>query len=115
MNMIPVKFLCRQHLFEEHNSIHLVKGMLKKGSVLGKLKTHGLFDPSRAIPRHKELADEMMERGYTHNSILDKFPNDEKVEIDSFKNLKLLARCSGCRARMVEHGDHEIQVFLLEN
>ena len=72
---IAPKVLCRQHLLGEHREIHAIWSIItknKKGYInhpetirwKGKLKA--------LYKRHEDIVKEMINRGYNHNSPLDK-------------------------------------------
>ena len=89
--------------------MHMFLGALKKGtSVDGYLKNN-LFEPRSLYQRHKDLADEMIKRGYNHKSplyeidctwILDLPQEQQYWEINRNEALKdLLDRCPECRSK----------------
>jgi len=100
--MVDPKIMCKNHLLGEHSEIHLfvwninaghsVKGYIDKGL----LETHNLYN------RHEELAHELRQRGYKHNSELDgKWKMAKNAgSIDREKSLRdLIERCAKCRER----------------
>ncbi len=79
--------LCKNHLLGEHRELHAIwavitgnkKGYSKHPETLrwkGKLKAMYL--------RHEELVEEMHNRGYKHNSPLDKIQATGKSKQDTF-------------------------------
>ena len=107
MWMVNPKLLCRKHLLGEHGEIHKHRhNFVKKHNMTG--RAHQI-DPTKMEERHDELALEMLERGYNHNSpyeqpdisYLPKMP-----EVDIAFNIKdLCERCPDCRKR-VEDNPH---------
>ena len=103
------KILCQKHLCGEHLEMHMFIGTLrKKLKVDGYLKNN-LLQPRYLFQRHEELANEMKNRGYKHNStiteidcscILNLSNEQQYWEINKELALKdLLDRCPECRNR----------------
>lgn len=66
MWMVNPKTLCRKHLLGEHGEIHKHRHNFVKGhSIEGR---RGQIDPVNMGTRHDELAEEMVRRGFNHNS-----------------------------------------------
>jgi len=62
--------MCRKHLLGEHVELHMLVGALRKGiSLYGYIK-NDLIEPSMIFFRHKQIAEEMVDRGYNHKSPL---------------------------------------------
>ncbi len=85
---ISPQILCRNHLLGEHRELHAIWTILTKG------KTGYSFHPETLrwagkLPalyiRHEELVREMKNRGYNHNS-----PLDKKHAIGSRKQTKFV-------------------------
>ena len=71
MWMIKPELLCKQHLLGEHFEIHTAIGNLRSGgSWTRNLTLKGFLEPQNALERHKELVDEMIKRGWKHDSEL---------------------------------------------
>jgi hypothetical protein len=66
MWMVDVKTLCRKHLLGEHSEIHKHRHNFVKGHKMEGRKTQ--IEPQSMGTRHNELAQEMIRRGYKHNS-----------------------------------------------
>ena len=102
MWMIDPSLMCRQHLLGEHNELHMLAGCLRLGrSILGYAR-RGLVDATAVAVRHRELAAEMLRRGFQHHSPLDVVAPvpEEPGQVDPNRSLKeLLSRCSRCRER----------------
>jgi hypothetical protein len=90
--MIDPKLLCRKHLLGEHGEIHKHRhSFVKKHSIFGRI---GQIEPESMQSRHDELAIEMVNRGYKHNSPyiqpdLSYLPDDQryaKVDVNVSKN-----------------------------
>ena len=101
--MVDPKIMCRQHLLGKHNECHMFMGCLRKGrSIEGYIKK-GQVEVHNIIKRHDELADEMEERGYNHNSLL--IDNDVLYDAGSVNEaanvLELAERCEKCRERIM--------------
>jgi hypothetical protein len=105
MWLLPAEVLCRNHLLGEHNELHKLAGcILKNKSLKGYLyKGHLTTDPAVITQRHQELVDEMLARGYNHNSPLPNLPNNypHVNKIDVLHNYEdLVSRCEECRTRI---------------
>ena len=69
MWMIDPKLLCRKHLLGEHSEIHKHKHNFEKHhSIAGRIFPIVLIEPQNMQQRHDELVEEMLRRGYNHNS-----------------------------------------------
>jgi hypothetical protein len=104
---IPPEKLCRRHLLGEHAELHGIwtiitedrKGYANHPEVLrwrGKLKA--LYN------KHQRIVDELLERGYRHNSPLDPELATGAEEQDTFvdspeKQVRIL-RSKGCDCRV---------------
>jgi len=104
--MVNPKILCRKHLLGEHVETHMFVGSIKKDHKMDGYITGGLLDVGKLSSRHDELAKEMIDRGYKHNSPIDQLgkkliTSDRKINIE--ENLKdLRNRCGECK-RLQEH------------
>lgn len=100
---IHPKHLCRQHLLGEHRELHAVWTVLsenKKGyakhpeTLRWKGKLNALY------VRHELLVVEMQNRGYRHNSPLNKRQAQGSVKqtvyVDSIKRQKKLLNAKSC-------------------
>lgn len=105
MWMINPKLLCRKHLLGEHGEIHKHRhNFVKMHRISGRIFPVVLIEPESMKTRHDELADEMLRRGYNHNSPyeqpdLSHLSYEERyAKADSEYNLSdLSARCPDCR------------------
>lgn len=95
---VDPKKMCRQHLLGEHVECHMFVGtILKRVSLDGYIK-NGLVEIHNLKSRHQELVNEMISRGYNHNSPLPEFESFESGHVDSEKNLRILKeKCIYCR------------------
>jgi len=103
--MVNPKLLCRQHLLGEHNEVHSFLGCIKKGTSLKGYIEKGLVEVHNIKKRHDELSEEMIRRGYKHNSNLD-VGNLlwEEGYVNSIENIEeLKSRCQECKRRMEEN------------
>jgi hypothetical protein len=92
--------MCRQHLLGEHLECHMFVGSIVKGISMKGYINKGLLDPSSLQSRHDALADEMLKRGYNHDSPLS-FESSYHCKIDVIANLKeLTRRCSACASNI---------------
>ena len=101
--MLNPKILCRKHLLGEHGEIHKHKhNFVKKHKMAGRM---GQIEPEAMKTRHDELAKEMLERNYNHQSPFEQpdvsYLPEMKVDVE--ESLKdLLNRCSECSQRYQE-------------
>jgi len=95
---VDTKKMCRQHLLGEHLETHCFVGaILKKTSLRGYVE-NGLVELHYLETRHNELVEEMLHRGYKHQSPLPFFVSLHAGRVDSEKNLNVLKqRCVECR------------------
>ena len=99
MWMCDPSILCRKHLLGEHLEIHKFRHVFVKSySIAGR---KGQIEPISMGIRHSELVEEMIRRGYTHNSSyiqpdLSYYDLTEFI-VDKEKSLKdLFLRCNDC-------------------
>ncbi|MCD1295093.1 hypothetical protein CUJ83_08790 [Methanocella sp. CWC-04] len=111
MWMVDPFIMCRQHLPGEHNEVHMFGGSIKRRiHTDGYLKAN-CFEANSIGARHEELVEEMVGRGYEHNSILvvdmgalndiPRHVRDFKIDSEGSLSL-LLQRCTRCRKRYKE-------------
>ena len=111
MWMINPALLCRKHLLGEHNEIHLhLHIFLKHRSIHGRIYPVVQIVPERMQMRHNTLVEEMLHRGYRHQSPyeqpnLNYLSDDERyAHVDIAYNLADLSRrCKECRERIAMH------------
>jgi len=107
MWMTPPAMMCRKHLLGEHVECHMFLGTMIKNKSLKGYVDNNLFEMKSLFDRHQKLSDEMISRGYNHQSLIDYnvflkaidgYPaviRDSKVDVDqSFNELK--SRCISC-------------------
>lgn len=105
--MCDPKIMCRQHLLGEHNECHMFLGSLNKKINIDGYINNDLLEPLSLKNRHDALADELIKRGYNHNSLLD-FDETQVFsylpsnyinhKIDKDNSLRLLiSRCNKCQ------------------
>lgn len=68
--MVDPTIMCRQHLLGEHNECHMFAGTLASKKNIKGYINNGQLDPRLLQQRHDELAEEMLCRGWNHNSPL---------------------------------------------
>jgi len=105
MWMINPRLLCKNHLLGEHSEIHKHRHIfIKQHSTKGR---DGQIEPLAMKKRHDELAEEMLRRGWKHNSPyeqpnldhLSDYERNSRVDIlVSVDDLK--SRCSECRRKI---------------
>lgn len=65
--MLPPEWLCRDHLFFEHNELHQKYNLFQSG-YRSAWRFRGRIEPLSLEKRHQELADEYLFRGYKHST-----------------------------------------------
>jgi len=106
------RILCQKHLCGEHVEMHMFLGTLKKNKKIDGFLKNNLFQPRMLFKRHEDLKEEMIRRGYNHQSdmcltecfcVLDLPVEKQYWEVDRDAALKdLLSRCPECRKRYDE-------------
>jgi len=106
---LPPAILCRNHLLGEHRELHCIWNVITKGRKgysrhpetlrwNGKLKALYL--------RHDKLVEEIVRRGYKHNSPIDKElttgSDIQDVYVDSIERQRELLRIKGCGCKVEE-------------
>lgn len=112
MWMLPPHLLCRQHLLGEHNECHSLRNSVevdRQRYSLEGLAIAGLIEIPRLAERHEALVDEMLARGYRHQSPLDQPKTPSwwspywSVSLwESSFDLRL--RCVECKERILADG-----------
>lgn len=100
---IQPKYLCKNHLLGEHVEHHMFIGCLKRNKSIKGYISRGLVEVHNLIKRHDELAQEMENRGYKHNSPIN--TNTTKLyhagSVSTTANItELKKRCQQCKARI---------------
>jgi hypothetical protein len=117
MWMINPIMLCRKHLLGEHGEIHKFRhNFVKQHSIAGRMSPVIQIEPLKMKLRHDELVEEMLRRGYNHNSpyilpdlsyLPEEFIN-AKVNI-GHNIVDLMARCGECRSLIIENSNKAIE------
>jgi hypothetical protein len=110
MWMIDPTVLCRKHLLGEHGEIHKHKHNFEKHhKIAGRIFPIVLIEPENMQVRHDQLAEEMLRRGYNHNSPyllpdLSHLPNEQRyATVDKEYNITdLMTRCPDCAKNITE-------------
>jgi hypothetical protein len=105
--MVDPKLLCRKHLLGEHGELHkFLPSWKKKHRIDGRLSGNAM-EPQSYNARHDALAQEMLARGYNHQSPLEQpdfsYLNSTQLEfrVDvSLAHQLLVRRCLDCAALM---------------
>jgi len=108
--MVNPRLMCRKHLLGEHFEIHMFLGTMRKGiDVTGYVKNN-LLDVSSLFSRHEEISNEMIRRGYNHNTPISLEEVSFILNCEPYKYLKfdyidkeesiseLIKRCKDCRS-----------------
>jgi hypothetical protein len=107
MWMVDPRIMCRKHLLGEHLEIHMFASVIKeKKQISGYIKGN-LLEIQSLETRHKELAQEMVRRGYRHQTPLEFSPDKEAQHLDPEQRNKkidpteslrvLISRCNECK------------------
>lgn len=107
MFMLNPKLLCRNHLLGEHSELHKHKHVFERHySIFGRIYPIVLIEPENMKSRHDDLAQEMLARGYNHQSSYEQpdlsyLPDDQRyAKVDLEYNLvDLYNRCLECKNR----------------
>jgi len=95
--MVDPKILCRKHLLGEHVELHMFVGTIQKGVSLDGYVSRGLVDTSKIASRHEALVEEMLARGYNHQSPLPYTDTLGIGKVDSIASaVELCRRCPDC-------------------
>jgi hypothetical protein len=105
--MLEPMLLCRKHLLGEHNELHKYRHIFERHySIFGRIYPIIFIEPESMKKRHDELVQEMLARGYNHQSPyeqpdLSHLPDDQRyAKVDLEYNLKdLYNRCFECKNR----------------
>ena len=107
MWMVDPKIMCRKHLCGEHVEHHMFIGTIKKGTKVDGYLRNNLLEPLSIFQRHQELSNEMLRRGYNHNSPLEEcdcecicnlLEHQRYYHINRESALNdLISRCPECR------------------
>ena len=68
MWMVNPKLLCNKHLLGEHGELHKHKWTFEKKHRKDNYIKNNCIEPKSMQIRHDELANEIKDRGYNHNS-----------------------------------------------
>jgi hypothetical protein len=90
--------MCRKHLLGEHVELHMLVGTINKGRSIEGYVNNGLCEPHHIVSRHEELVEEMLRRGYNHNSPLNfEWIGEEIGDVNVAASiLDLVERCPEC-------------------
>jgi hypothetical protein len=98
MWMVNPKTMCRNHLLGEHVECHMFIAAINRRMNIKGYLDKGLVEVHNLQRRHEDLAQEMLRRGYKHNSSLEFSSNIELGKIDPGESaIALHSRCSKCR------------------
>lgn len=106
MWMVDPKILCRKHLLGEHGEIHKHRhNFIKRHRMDGRM---GQIEPEAMESRHNALAEEMLSRGYNHQSPFEQpdtsYLPEMKVNVEE-SLIDLLSRCPECKMRAMAAGN----------
>lgn len=71
MWMVDPGIMCRKHLLGEHVELHMFLSHIVNGKKVEGFVNNNLLEIASIVTRHEALVNEMMLRGYKHNSPLD--------------------------------------------
>ena len=105
MWMVNPRIMCKKHLLGEHVECHMFVGTINEGKSIKGYLDNGLLNVDDLWSRHLQLAKEMTNRGYNHESNLkqidwSKIKNNNYPSINTVdKKISLqdlLTRCEDC-------------------
>jgi hypothetical protein len=105
MWMIDTKLLCDKHLIGEHGELHKhIHNFVKKHNMATRIEK-GQIEVESMGTRHDELAQEMLDRGFRHQSSfqmpdISYIPESLRIrKVDINANLaELRSKCTKCRS-----------------
>ena len=108
MWMIDPRLLCQKHLLGEHGEIHKHRhNFVKQHKITKRISPIVQIEPASMEKRHDELAREMLERGYNHQSpfLQPDISYLQDNEINAVVDIKLsindlINRCPECAKRI---------------
>lgn len=109
MWMIPSKLLCKKHLLGEHGEIHKHRhNFIKQHKITNRIYPVVQIEPASMKQRHDELADEMIRRGYNHESPYEQpdlsylRESERNVKVDYNISISdLIDRCPQCTKNLM--------------
>lgn len=98
------KVMCRKHLLGNHAELHMLAGTLVKGvSIKGYLEK-GIVEVHNIRSHHDAIAEEMVRRGYRHDSPMRDYSSRTEGNISVEQSLQeLKRRCPECRKLIESH------------
>jgi hypothetical protein len=102
--LVNPRMMCRNHLLGEHLENHMFVSHIMKGKKVEGYIKNNLLEPESLKKRHEELVQEMIRRGYNHQSPLPNFSLENfefrKAKINREKAFRdLINRCPECSAK----------------
>lgn len=104
MWLIDPKLLCTRHELGCHFEIHKAVGNLRhSGKWTKSLTKKGFLEPQNFLKVHNEIVEDMLKRGFNHNSPLEiKGLELEQGKVSIEKSIcDLMFRCINCRRRIL--------------
>ena len=94
---VDPKKMCRKHLLGEHVEMHMLASSINKGRSVKGFQEKNCLDAPLIEERHNSIAEEMIRRGYNHQSPLKHTNNLESTPIDVVASYRdLISRCQEC-------------------
>jgi hypothetical protein len=122
MWMINPKFLCRKHLLGEHGELHKHKWTFEKRHKKDNYIKNNCIEPKSMKKRHDELAKEIVNRSYKHNSPftspdISYLPIEhQEYKINLLNSIQdLHSRCSECLKLYQEQKSLDISKIICYN
>ena len=107
---VDPRLLCRQHLLGEHLEMHMFQGEVRKGVSLKGYIRKGLVEVHNIRKRHDILSEELLRRGYKHNSPMYPAPFYKAGAVDQATSIReLCSRCTRCKENIKQ--DFEYKIF----
>lgn len=105
MYMIDPRYMCTEHIFDEHRFIHLIRPRFdKKRRIANLIGLIAMVEPLRMAERHEALVVEMTRRGYKHDSpyvmpdigYLNSY--ERSARVNKYASIQKLMQCPKCRS-----------------
>jgi hypothetical protein len=100
---INPKCLCRKHLLGEHNEIHKHRhNFVKHHSIKNRISPIVQIEPENMKKRHDELVEEMINRGYNHQSPYDQPDLTHLKDEERYAKISIGVSISDLKSRCTE-------------
>jgi hypothetical protein len=99
--------LCNKHLIGEHGEIHKHKhNFVKKHKITKRISPIVQIEPENMKSRHDELVEEMLKRGYNHNSPYEQPDLSYLIDKERYAKIDINISINDLKSRCVECSKH---------